>query len=116
MPQLLDLQYYETLEGFCPFTSWLRSLRDRKAAAKIKVRLDRVSMGNFGDHSSVGESVFELRIDYGPGYRVYFANVDSVTVLLMRGGTKKTQAKDIQEAKRLWSDFKDRKDAEDKES
>lgn len=66
-------RFYVTSEGREPFREWLNSLRDQKARAKIRVRLDRISLGNFGDCHAVGHGVQELRIDYGPGYRVYFA-------------------------------------------
>ncbi len=67
-----EIQRYVTPDGRVPFTEWLDSMRDRRARTTIKSRLDRVGQGNLGDCRSVGEGVFELRIDYGPGYRVYF--------------------------------------------
>lgn len=69
-----ELRVYVTTEGREPFSEWLASLRDIKARAKIRVRLDRVSLGNAGDCHAVGEGVWELRIDSGPGYRVYFGH------------------------------------------
>jgi putative addiction module killer protein len=85
-----ELQLYVTVEGRVPFSEWLGGLRDIKARAKIRVRLDRVSLGNFGDCHGVGDGVQELRIDYGPGYRVYFSQVGSMIVLLLCGGDKST--------------------------
>ena len=70
------------------------------------MRLDRVSLGNFGDCHGVGDGVQELRIDYGPGYRVYFGQVGSTIVLLLFGGDKSTQAKDIEQAKRYWNEYR----------
>ena len=82
------------------FTAWVRSLKDQNARAKIFVRIDRMRSGNFGDVKPVGQGVSEMRIDYGPGYRVYFAQ-RGFLVLLLCGGIKSTQAADIAEAKAL---------------
>jgi putative addiction module killer protein len=81
------------------FSAWLRKLRDLQALARIQIRIRRLSLGNFGDVKSVGEGVSELRIDYGPGYRVYLTRIGSQIVLLLAGGTKRTQQKDIDRAK-----------------
>lgn len=83
------------------FSDWLGSLRDRRARAKIVVRIERLADGNFGDHKSVKGGVFELRVDYGPGYRVYFFQRGKVLVILLCGGDKRTQDADIAHAKRL---------------
>jgi putative addiction module killer protein len=101
-----DIQIYTTEGGRVPFSEWLVSLRDNKARAKIRVRLDRVSLGNLGDCHGVGDGVQELRIDYGPGYRVYFGQVGSTIVLLLCGGDKNTQAKDIEQAKHYWNEYR----------
>jgi putative addiction module killer protein len=106
-----ELIIYETEQGEVPFLEWLYSLRDRASRARIKKRLDRVELGNFGDYKAVGEGVCELRIDYGPGYRVYYANVDMRIILLLCGGDKDTQEGDIDQAKQFWNDFKQREDA-----
>ena len=87
-----DIQIFATEGGRTPFSEWLASLRDSKARAKIRVRLDGVSLGNLGDCHGVGDGVQELRIDYGPGYRVYFGQLCSTIVLFLCGGGKKTQA------------------------
>ena len=100
------VQIYVTSEGRTPFSEWLASLRDSKARAKIRVRLDRVSLGNLGDCHGVGDGVQELRIDYGPGYRVFLGQVGSTIVLLLCGGDKSTQAKDIEQAKRYWNEYR----------
>ena len=71
-----------------PFEEWVKRLKDRKARAKINVRIARVRLGNFGDHKSVGEGVYELRIDYGPDYRVYYGKLGKTVVLLLCGGIK----------------------------
>lgn len=83
------------------FSEWLGSLRDRRAMAKIIDRLKRASNGNFGDHKSVKGGVFELRVDYGPGYRVYFFQRGKELVILLCGGDKRTQDADVAYAKRL---------------
>jgi putative addiction module killer protein len=83
------------------FANWLRRLRDEQARARIQIRIRRVSLGNFGDAKPVGEGVSELRIDYGPGYRVYFRRIGSLLILLLVGGSKKTQDADIEKAKKL---------------
>ena len=83
------------------FANWLRKLRDEQARARIQIRIRRVSLGNFGDVKPVGEGVGELRIDYGPGDRVYFYQIGNLLVLLLVGGTKKTQDADIVKAKQL---------------
>ena len=89
------------------FVDWLTALSDRRAAARIQARLDRLALGNPGDVKPVGEGVSEMRIDYGPGYRVYFTRRGVLLVLLLCGGDKSTQAKDIAQAKRLAKELKE---------
>ena len=84
----------------------MESLTDARAFAKVNIRIARVSQGNFGDHAPAGEGVSELRLDYGPGYRVYYGQ-DGDTVVLLTGGTKKTQEQDIKRAKILWKEYAD---------
>ncbi len=103
-----QLRIYVTQEGREPFSEWLASLPDAKARAKIRVRLDRVSLGNLGDCHGVGEGVQELRIHYGPGYRVYFGQEGTAVVLLLCGGDKSTQTQDIETARRYWTDYRRR--------
>ncbi len=100
-----DLQIYVTEDGRTPFSDWLASLRDTKIRAKIRMRLDRVSLGNLGNCRGVGDGVQELHIDYGPGYRVYFSQAGTAIVLLLCEGDKSTQANDIEQAKRYWSEY-----------
>ena len=83
------------------FTGWISGLRDSVAKAKIAGRIRRMAFGNFGDVAPVGEGVSELRIHYGPGYRVYFIQHGSDVVVLMCGGDKKSQTADIETAKRM---------------
>lgn len=104
-----QLVVYQTPEGIEPFTRWFRALRDVEAVARITRRLDRLEAGNAGDCKPVGEGVLELRLDYGPGYRVYFGQDGETWVVLLVGGDKRTQAKDIQTAKLCWQDYKERR-------
>ena len=104
----LGLHYYQGPAGEQPFVEWLQGLNDRQARARIEARLARVAVRNFGDVEPVGEGVMELRIDWGPGYHVYFARIGQVIVLLLCGGDKKTQRKDIKRAKSYFEDFKTR--------
>lgn len=102
------LEYYQKESGDVPFTEWLESLRDRTAVARIRIRLGRVRLGNFGTIKPVGDGVAELKIDHGPGYRVYYAVSGKAVVLLLVGGDKSTQSKDIETAKRYWHDYQAR--------
>lgn len=88
------------------FARWLKRLKDASARARINLRVDRVAMtGNLGDCKSVGDGVSEMRIDYGPGYRLYFAWREDKLILLLVGGDKSTQQKDIARAKRLNGEY-----------
>lgn len=89
------------------FDRWLSSLRDRQAQAKVQARILRLSLGNPGDVKPVGEGVSELRIDYGPGYRVYFMQHGPVIVVLLCGGDKSTQDRDIAQAKVIATQWKE---------
>jgi len=83
------------------YARWFEKLRDRQARARILVRVRRLSLGNPGDVASVGDGVYEMRIDYGPGYRVYFKRHGMAFVVLLVGGNKRTQKRDIETAKEL---------------
>lgn len=89
------------------FISWLSGLKDRRAAARIAMRIERMKGGNLGDVEPVGEGVSEMRIDYGPGYRVYFIRTERTVILLLCGGDKGSQARDIARAKRLAKEYKE---------
>ena len=89
------------------FAQWLDALRDLQARARVQARLERLAGGNPGDVEPVGEGVSELRINYGPGYRVYFKQQGTKTIILLAGGDKRTQAKDIKTALRMARNFSD---------
>jgi putative addiction module killer protein len=104
----LEVRRYRTATGKYPFEVWLAGLRDARARARISVRLLRLQTGLFGDCKSVGAGVHELRIDYGPGYRIYFGQEGQTLVLLLCGGDKGTQTSDIEKAHGYWQDYKAR--------
>lgn len=95
------------LEKTSEFDKWLKKLNDRKAKAKILLRLQRVEAGNLGDVSSTGEGIEEIRIHYGPGYRIYFRRQGEKVILLLVGGDKSSQESDIKKAKALWNQYKE---------
>jgi putative addiction module killer protein len=105
---VIELFRYQREDGSEPFTEWLSAVRDKTAAARIRVRLRQVEAGNFGDCEAVGEGVIELRIHVGAGFRVYCGRLGKAVVLLLCGGDKGTQVRDIRRAKALWSDWKQR--------
>jgi putative addiction module killer protein len=89
------------------FDGWLKGLRDSRARAKVLARLDRLKLGNPGDVKSVGEGVYEMRIDYGPGYRIYFTYRGRELVIILAGGDKDTQDRDIARAKEMASELEE---------
>jgi putative addiction module killer protein len=105
---MIEVVQYETETGACPFADWFESLESR-AALKVRTALARMAAGNFGDVTPVGDGVSERRIDFGPGYRVYFGQDGARLVILLVGGTKKRQQRDIDQAKAYWNDYKRRK-------
>ena len=102
--------FYQTERGQQPVTEWLDNLRDRKGRAQIRSKMDRLNLGNCGGCKSLGGGLYELRIDFGPGYRVYFADAGNLIILLLCGGDKSTQEKDIEVARKYLSDYKKRTD------
>ena len=105
---MLELRYYLAGDGKSPFEEWFSGL-DAAAAAKVAVALARLEQGNLSNVKTVGEGVLEYRIDWGPGYRVYFGRDGDVLVILLTGGTKQRQQKDIDTAKTNWTDYKRRR-------
>ena len=97
---------FRAKDGQVPFEDWLDDLKDKRAVARVLARLARVRQGNLGDCKSVGEGVSELRVDCGPGYRVYLGQKGQTLVVLLCGGNKRTQDRDIRLAKQYWHEFK----------
>jgi len=106
-----DIRTYLTPDAQAPFDEWLNNLKDARTRGIIRARLNRVRLGNLGDCSSVGDGVFELRIDHGPGYRVYYGQEGTQLVILLCGGDKSSQNRDILKAKVYWADYRSRSDA-----
>ena len=98
---------FRAKDGQVPFEEWLGDLDDKRAIARVLARLARVRQGNLGDCKSVGEGVSELRVDCGPGYRVYFGQKGQTLIVLLCGGDKRTQDRDIRLAKQFWQEFKE---------
>ena len=101
----MEIRIFRQKNGRVPFELWINQLRDKRAKAKILVRLDRISTGNFGDVKSVGGGVSELRVNEGKGYRVYFGREGNKVVILLCGGDKSTQQTDIQQAMKFWREY-----------
>lgn len=100
-------EYLDT-KGKSLYRDWLTKLRDNRAKAKIIMQVDRMELGLMGDSQPIGEGLSELRIHYGPGYRVYYGKEGNQVYLLLCGGDKSTQEKDIKQAKSLWQDHQRR--------
>ncbi len=102
-----EIELYTTQNGREPFTDWFESIRDRTIRNRIDRRIDRLENGNFGDCRPVGEGVFELRLHFGPGYRIYFGEVANTVILLLCAGDKSSQQNDIERAKTYWLEYKE---------
>jgi len=105
MTQTFELKIYAASNGKAPFITWLESLKDKTVRYRIKARLDNVSLGNLGDHKAIANGISELRFSFGAGYRIYFGQTGGTIVLLLCGGDKSTQEKDIKKAKEYWKDY-----------
>lgn len=106
--QLRLLKEYIASNGKNPFREWINSLRETKTQQIIDTRLNYVRRGTFGDCEPVGQGISELKIHHGPGYRIYFGQIGKTIVLLLCGGTKKTQSSDIQKAYQYWTEYRSR--------
>lgn len=102
-----EIKYYKDQRGVSPFLEWLEGLEDEMTRTKIKLRIDRIVRGNFGHSRSLGAGLFELKIDLGPGYRVYFGMLKDGVVGILYGGSKRTQSRDIEKARRYWETGRD---------
>jgi putative addiction module killer protein len=109
---VIEIRRYTTAEGRDVFGEWVAKLADLKARARIAIRIDRLASGNSGDSKSIGEGLHELRIDWGPGYRVYYGKIERACVLLLCGGDKRKQSADIKKARGYWTDYKERTELE----
>jgi len=103
---MINIRYYVTDNDKCPVRDWMNNLRDIRAKRKIETRLTRLELGNFGDHHSLSNGISELRIDEGQAYRIYYGTIDRDILLLLCGGNKNTQSKDIELAKKYFKLFK----------
>ena len=101
-----QVENYVRPDGSCPFDDWMNSLRDQQARARIRTRIARVRLGNLGDCEPVGGGVLELKIDFGPGYRIYCGQVGAKLIILLCGGDKSSQGEDIRRAIEYWEDYK----------
>ena len=108
MYHVLDIRHYVTSAGRDVFDDWLTRLQDARAQAKIATRINRLAFGNFGDCKSLGSGLFELRIDWGPGYRVYYAIIGKECVLLLCAGDKRKQSAGITRARQYLQDYQER--------
>ncbi|OGY92026.1 MAG: addiction module killer protein [Candidatus Komeilibacteria bacterium RIFCSPLOWO2_02_FULL_48_11] len=102
----MEVKIYQNSNGDEPFITWLESLRDETTRLRIRKRLRRIEQNNLGDAVSAGEGIYELRMHFGPGYRVYFGYSGPEEILLLVGGDKSSQVHDIQKAKHFWQDYK----------
>lgn len=103
---------YVEASGRCPFRRWFAEL-DPQAAAKITIALTRLEQGNLSNAKAVGAGVLEFRVDFGPGYRIYFGRDGDVVIILLGGGTKQRQSNDIAQAQARWADYRRRKKEQD---
>lgn len=101
---MIELRRYRTFDGRIPFSEWLEKL-DGGTAARVSAYKDRIRLGHFGNSRSVGEGVWELKIDYGPGYRIYYIRDGGTVVILLCGGDKGSQQEDIRQAHRFAVDY-----------
>jgi putative addiction module killer protein len=104
---VVEIRTFETRDGRVPFDEWFMGIRDMQTRARIETRIDRLALGNFGNCTSAREGVSELKMDFGPGYRVYFGREGNTLVILLGGGKKDTQDADMELARQYWREFKD---------
>lgn len=102
----MKIKIYQNKNGRQPFIEWLESIKDITTKARIKNRIARIELGNFGDCKIIRKGVSELRLHFGSGYRVYFGKVNNIIILLLCGGDKSSQVKNIKHAMQYWEDFK----------
>jgi len=106
---MFEIKQYVTVDGNNIFSEWREKLKDSKTKIAIDRRIYRVELGNFGDHKPCREGVWELRVDIGPGYRIYYAQADNTLILLLCAGIKRSQNADISKACEYWKDWQHRR-------
>ena len=111
---MAEIQYYEAEDGSRPFLEWFEGL-DPAVQNRVATAVARFELDNFGDSKGVGEGVMERRLTFGPGYRVYYGREAGRVVILLTGGTKKRQQRDIERAKRLWFEYLRRSEEDDEQ-
>ncbi|MCI1274365.1 MAG: type II toxin-antitoxin system RelE/ParE family toxin [Clostridiaceae bacterium] len=104
-----EIEIYETLDGKEPFTIWYQSIKDLKTKIRIDKRIDRIQEGNFGDYKAISQDLYELRLTFGSGYRIYYTVENNKLVMLLVGGDKGSQSSDIQKAKSYLKEYKENK-------
>lgn len=102
---MIEIRNYQLPNGRVPFEDWLMGLADKRARAAIYRRIDRITLGNLGDHRFVQDGVWEVKVDVGGGYRVYYAQEGKTVILLLCAGSKRTQKADIARAVNYWKDY-----------
>ena len=104
----LIVEIYETESGQVPFSEWLVDLKNKNAAARILLRIDRAKLGNLGDHKLIDDGLFEFRVDTGAGYRVYFGRINAQAIVILWAGDKSMQQRDIEKAQQHWINYRSR--------
>ena len=107
---MIEIKEYLTAAGRSPFADWLLALKDAPTRARVLARLNRIRLGNFGDTKHVGQGLYEFRLAFGPGYRIYYSRDGDTVILLLCAGSKRTQRKDIERAQAYWRDYVGRSD------
>ena len=110
----IEIELYETGSGKCPFEIWVKGIKEIHTRAKVLTRIDRLKLGNFGDCKTLQVGVCELRIHYGPGVRIYYGKIGNKVILLLCGGDKGSQERDIVKAKEYLKDYQSRKSSHGK--
>ena len=104
-PKKYTIKFLESDDGSSPYRKWFAGLKEKTVQSRVDARLARVRDGNLGDHRDLGGGINELRLFFGPGYRIYFAYENETIILLLAGGGKRFQAKDIEAARNLYAEF-----------
>ena len=105
---MFEVLRYQATNGYEPFTEWIEGIQDKQAQIRLRIRLQRLESGLFGDWVSIGEGIVEMREHHGAGFRIYLGRHRRTIVILLCGGTKRTQARDIKKAREYWSEWKRR--------